>query len=76
MKKNDESYHEYSIEGQEVPMTFKDFSLKFKWPTVSSLYAMYLKRGKNGLSKAFLKYGRRSLVLPLTLFKLLKDNQE
>lgn len=58
----------------DVPTTFKDFGKHFDYPTLGALRKMAYEAEINGLKNAFLKFGRRRLVLPDTLFRLLKEN--
>ena len=60
-------------ENQEVPLTFKDFASTYSWPNMGSLRKMAFESESNGLSCAFIKFKKRRLVLPQTLFKLLKQ---
>lgn len=57
---------------EEIPLTFKDFTKVYSWPTMGSLRKMAYESETNGLSKAFVKFKKRRLVLPHTLFKLLR----
>jgi len=56
----------------EIPLTFKDFTSIYSWPNMGSLRKMAYESETNGLSSAFVKFKKRRLVLPQTLFKLLK----
>ena len=56
----------------DIPTTFNDFSETFKWPTLAALRKMAFESETNGLSSAFVKFKKRRLVLPGTLFDLLK----
>lgn len=58
---------------QEIPLTFKDFTAIYKWPNMGSLRKLAYEREINGLAPAFVKFKRRRLVLPETLFTLLKQ---
>jgi hypothetical protein len=58
---------------QDVPMTFKGFSSTYLYPSLGGLRKMAYESNTNGLKEAFLKIGRRRLVLPVTLFRLLKE---
>jgi hypothetical protein len=60
-------------EKEEVPLTFKDFTGAYSWPNMGSLRKMAFESEINGLKQAFLKIGRRRLVLPTTLFHLLRE---
>jgi len=60
------------IEVNEIPLTFKNFTNTYNWPNMGSLRKMAYESESNGLAKAFVKFKKRRLVLPLTLFKLLK----
>lgn len=57
----------------DIPLTFKGFQKTFEYPSQGSLRKMAFESDTNGLKKAFLKVGRRRLVLPATLFQLLKE---
>lgn len=59
-------------EKEEIPLTFKDFASAYSWPNMGSLRKMAFESESNGLSSAFIKFKKRRLVLPQTLFKLLK----
>ncbi len=59
-------------ENQEIPLTFKDFTNAYNWPNMGSLRKMAYESEINGLAHAFVKFKKRRLVLPHTLFKLLK----
>ena len=61
------------IENNEIPVTFKGFSKTYEYPSLCALRKMAFESDKNGLKNAFLKVGRRRLVLPETLFRLLKE---
>lgn len=61
---------------QEVPMILKDFIETYKWPTMGVLRNMIFRKESNGLDGAFLKFGKRVLILPNTFFKLLKQNSD
>ena len=58
---------------EEVPLTFKGFHKIYEYPSPGALRKMVYERDINGLKQAFLKVGRRRLVLPDTLFRLLKQ---
>lgn len=58
---------------QEIPLTFKDFTTTYKWPNMGSLRKLAYEREINGLGPAFVKFKKRRLVLPETLFTLLKQ---
>ncbi len=58
---------------EDIPLTFKDCSQAYKWPTIGALRKMCFLSQENGLGKAFIKIGRRRLVLPKALFRLLKE---
>lgn len=64
-----------ALEGEEIPLTFKDFTNKFAWPNMGSLRKMAYESEENGLAPAFVKFKKRRLVLPQTLFKLLKGGE-
>jgi hypothetical protein len=59
-------------DGSEIPLTFKDFINIYRWPNMGSLRKMAYESETNGLAEAFIKFKKRRLVLPQTLFKLLK----
>lgn len=56
----------------DIPTTFKSFHKNFDYPSPGALRKMAFESETNGLRDAFLKVGRRRLVLPDTLFHLLK----
>lgn len=57
----------------DIPVTFKGFHKKYEYPSLGALRKMAYLSANNGLKNAFLKVGRRRLVLPGTLFGLLKE---
>lgn len=57
----------------DIPTTFKHFSQNYAYPSHGALRKMAFESETNGLKEAFLKIGRRRLVLPVTLFRLLKE---
>lgn len=57
---------------KDVPVTFKNFNESYKYPSQGALRKMAYESATNGLQSAFLKIGRRRLVLPETLFQLLR----
>lgn len=57
----------------DIPITFKGFQKNFDYPSQGALRKMAFESGSNGLKNAFLKVGRRRLVLPATLFRLLRE---
>ena len=57
----------------DVPITFKGFGKQFDYPTPGALRKMAFESETNGLKTAFLKFGRRRLILPNTLFRLLRE---
>lgn len=59
-------------EKEEIPVTFKYFTNTHDWPSMGSLRKMAYESETNGLTEAFVKFKKRRLVLPRTLFKLLK----
>ena len=65
---NSESFHK-----NDIPVTFKGFHENYEYPSLGALRKMAFESETNGLKKAFLKIGRRRLVLPETLFLLLKE---
>ncbi len=56
----------------DIPVTFKGFHESYDYPSLGALRKMAFESDINGLRNAFLKVGRRRLVLPATLFALLK----
>lgn len=65
-----ENFAEHLVE--EIPLTFRDFEAKYKWPTERSLRKLAFERESNGLAPAFVKFKKRILVLPQTLFRLIR----
>lgn len=61
-----------SQEAEEIPLTFRDFEKKYGWPTERSLRKLAFERETNGLEPAFVKFKKRILVLPQTLFRLIR----
>lgn len=57
---------------EEIPITFKVFSERHKYPSIDALRKMAFESEHNGMKAAFLKFGRRRLVLPETLFRLIR----
>lgn len=57
---------------EEIPLTFRDFETKYQWPTERSLRKLAFERESNGLGPAFVKFKKRILVLPRTLFRLIR----
>lgn len=57
----------------DTPVTFKGFHKSYEYPSIGALRKMAFEREINGLKDAFLKIGRRRLVLPDTLFRLLRE---
>lgn len=57
----------------DIPTTFKHFGCQYSYPSPAALRKMAFESANNGLKAAFLKIGRRRLVLPQTLFSLLKE---
>jgi hypothetical protein len=57
----------------DIPITFKSFHKNYEYPSLGALRKMAFESENNGLKKAFLKIGRRRLVLPETLFRLLRE---
>ncbi len=55
----------------DIPITLNDFAKKYTWPTISGLRAYRNHQSKFGLTKAFLKVGKRVLVRPKTFFELI-----
>jgi hypothetical protein len=62
-----------SLETKDIPVTFKGFHKNYEYPSSGALRKMAFESEINGLKKAFLKIGRRRLVLPETLFRLLRE---
>lgn len=62
-----------SQDKNEIPITFKGFSNTYEYPSLCALRKMAFESEINGLKGAFLKVGRRRLVLPETLFRLLRE---
>jgi len=60
-------------EKEEIPLTFKDFTNVYNWPNMGSLRKMAYESESNTLAPAFIKFKKRRLVLPQTLFRLLKE---
>ena len=60
-------------EGKDIPVTFRGFAKSYEYPSIGGLRKMAFESGSNGLTDAFLKIGRRRLVLPQTLFRLLRE---
>ena len=58
---------------EDIPTTFKGFHQNYIYPSPGALRKMAYESETNGLKKAFLKVGRRRLVLPYTLFRLLRE---
>lgn len=61
------------IEAEDIPLTLKAFTKMHSYPTMGALRKLVYHSDSNGLKSAFLKIGRRRLVLPQTLFRLLKE---
>ena len=57
----------------EIPITFNGFKSSYEYPSLGALRKMAYESETNGLKQAFLKVGRRRLVLPETLFRLIKE---
>ena len=57
----------------DIPITFKGFNKSYEYPSPGALRKMAFESETNGLKDAFLKIGRRRLVLPEILFRLLKE---
>lgn len=57
----------------DIPTTFKGFHRIYEYPSPGALRKMAFESETNGLKRAFLKVGRRRLVLPDTLFRLLRE---
>lgn len=60
-------------EKEEIPLTFKDFTNAYSWPNMGSLRKMAYESESNGLASAFIKFKKRRLVLPQTLFRLIRE---
>jgi len=58
---------------QDIPVTFKGYTKTYEYPSLGALRKMAFECDMNGLKNAFLKIGRRRLVLPETLFRLLRE---
>jgi hypothetical protein len=67
------SRSEYQENKDEIPVTFRGFAETFEYPSLGALRKMAFESDSNGLKSAFLKVGRRRLVLPSTLFRLLRE---
>ena len=65
-----ESHEETNL---DIPITFKGFAKTYEYPSLGSLRKMAFESDTNGLDGAFLKIGRRRLVLPETLFRLIRE---
>jgi hypothetical protein len=57
----------------DIPVTFKGFHSNYEYPSPGALRKMAFESEMNGLKDAFLKIGRRRLVLPGTLFRLIRE---
>jgi len=57
----------------DIPVTFNGFKKNYEYPSLGALRKMAFESEINGLKNAFLKVGRRRLVLPATLFRLIKE---
>lgn len=68
---NNSESHE--ITNLDIPVTFKGFTNTYEYPSLGGLRKMAFESDINGLDAAFLKIGRRRLVLPETLFQLLRE---
>lgn len=62
-----------SLAKKDIPVTFKGFTKIYEYPSLGGLRKMAFECDINGLKNAFLKIGRRRLVLPETLFHLLRE---
>ena len=62
-----------SVDKKDIPTTFKSFSKAYEYPSIGALRKMAFESETNGLKSAFLKFGRRRLVLPETLFRLVRE---
>ena len=60
-------------DGNEIPVTFNQFEQTYGYPSRGALRKMAFEREINGFKGAFLKIGRRRLILPDTLFRLLRE---
>lgn len=65
-----ENFVEHNVE--EIPLTFRNFESKYGWPTERSLRKLAFERESNGMKSAFVKFKKRILVLPQTLFRLIR----
>ena len=63
-----------SLQTNDIPLTFKGFHKTYEYPSPGALRKMASQSKSNGLKNAFLKIGRRRLVLPNTLFSLLRQS--
>lgn len=61
------------VSEKEIPITFKEFGSRYSWPPYGSLLKIYRQRNENGLSSAFIKFGKRVLILPETFFSIIKE---
>ena len=61
------------LHNNDIPITFKGFNKSFEYPNLGALRKMAFESETNGLKEAFLKIGRRRLVLPETLFRILRE---
>lgn len=61
----------HSPDLNDIPITLKEFSKRHTYPSLSALRRMVFDSEINGLKTAFLKVGRRRLILPKTFFELL-----
>jgi len=57
----------------EIPMTLQEFAKTYKTPSFSALRDLIHNRHLNGLEVAFIKVGARRMVLPDTLFRIMRD---
>lgn len=62
-----------SLKNKDIPVTFNGFQKSYEYPSRGALRKMAFESEINGLKDAFLKIGRRRLVLPDTLFRLLRE---
>lgn len=62
-----------SLDKGNIPVTFKGFGKSYEYPGPGALRKMAFESERNGLKAAFLKVGRRRLVLPEILFRLIRE---
>jgi len=57
-------------------LTFLQFSERYPWPSKSGLQSYYYRRKEKGLEKAFVKFGKRVLVIPEVFFNIINKDGE